>query len=111
MSIKITTNNKPVQLVDGWNVPDNVWWSDYDHTDRDSCSWFQVNRRWYHLEEFSRIRTREQQAQQLDHHAVTVDNDSPVRLWGGYETCAIEGMVIRFTEDLEGVIIGRIRRI
>ena len=111
MGIKITTNNKPIQLVDGWNVPNNVWRSDYDHTDRDSYAFFRVNRRWYHLEDFSRIKTREQQAQRLDHHAVTVDNDSPVRLWDGIEACSIEGLLIRFTEDLEGVIIGRIRRI
>lgn len=110
MDLRVTTNNRVVPLVDGWHVPDKIWWDLYDHTDRDFPSWFRVNRQWIHLEEFSRIATREQQAISLDHHAITVEGDSPLAKWDGLEMDAVEGLVVRFSEDGEGVVIGHCHR-
>ena len=109
LKLTVTTNNRPVKLVTGHDIPAEVW-EGFTHCDKDAPTFFQINNLWYSLNDFGRIRTKSAQAQWRDPHALVCEDDSPLRAWHGYVLDEVKPTkVIRLTYDCEGVIVGYIR--
>lgn len=100
MTTKITTNHNARPIIDGFQLS-MATRAHFDYLDweaikegRESASFFRYKGQLYDLGEFLRI----------DNNTPSL---SPLQDWHGYQSDSFfSGLVVRYTEDLEGIIVG-----
>lgn len=109
MSIQIITNNKPYPILTGKDLtPKEKAEFDYINFDDDSGTEYEERfirycKQIYDLHEFTRI-----ELVRTNMFTTVVEKDNPLAQWQGIQTDSFfSGIVIKYVNDNEQVIIGR----
>ena len=104
--MKIKTNNVPRDLLSGYELTAKEK-EELDYIENiDDCfnQFFRYRGEIYDTQEFVRIERRSQLSNPFCHG---VDDDSQLLKWHGIQTDSFfSGVVIRYTEDFEQIVVG-----
>lgn len=101
--LTIITNNVPRDIVDAWQLPTDAR-ADFDYLDwdaiergEDTASFFQYRGEWYDLGDIP-----------ARHQHVPTDEPDPFQGWDGLASDSFfSGIVVRYANDFESVVVGR----